>query len=667
MSQCPLKKSKKTSLKLLRNISFQDHVAMLGDDDGDTSHQRKKLRMEIKDHLNVDGVCGNILRSMKIPLKGDEEYEWHFLHPCAFLSEACKLCPLLGDMVKGNGGPRVVIYMDEIKPGNVLRPDPSRQVACWYWTLMNLPSWFHTRREGWFYFGCFPTKLLSKLVGGYSYLCGRMLEFFFEKLEPLNFKIGFPCKSTSGLFLCQAELAAILSDEKALKELWGLRGASGTKPCCLCQNILGHMPKERVDGHGWLLHYSCSDRTRFAKHTSATFQQMRDHLTTLASGRKEELNKMGQVYGLQYSASGVLWHPTLKQVVCPIRQTYYDWMHVLIASGGLAQYEINQFVKEIRGLGIALKQLDEFGSAVVLPKSRTKLPSTFFQDRLCEDDDSCIRGFASEMLVCISILSLFNETVLKPARLLPEHVTCFGYLADIMDLLGKQGADVVPPLRRAIDAHALLYEKLYPRCVKPKYHWLFHVPDNIEAFNINMSCFAPERKHRAVKAIAAHVFNEHLGHNITMRIGYECMLAFESQQNICAEIFLDGAVREIPNGAGMLSLWSAEIVCVRTARRLMTATGMIWLKDMVFAPSLSQLLAPIAFLEVIFLSGASEFIAQVNAHNWKGDCLFEALPTKSLLVWEPDFCSVAYTVQSCGSIRACLQTRDQELLRLAQK
>lgn len=122
LQQCPSvpsRNQKKTSLKLLRNISFQDHVAMLGDDDGDTSHQRKKLRMEIKDHLNVGGVCGNILRSMKIPLKGDEEYEWHFLHPCAFLSEACKLCPLLGDMVKGNGGPRVVIYMDEIKPGNV--------------------------------------------------------------------------------------------------------------------------------------------------------------------------------------------------------------------------------------------------------------------------------------------------------------------------------------------------------------------------------------------------------------------------------------------------------------------------------------------------------------------------------------------------------------------
>ena len=234
-----------------------------------------------------------------------------------------------------------------------------------------------------------------------------------------------------------------------------------------------------------------------------------------------------------------------------------------------------------------------------------------------------------------------------------------------MDLLGKQRANVTPQLRQSIDAHALLYEELDAGCVKPKYHWLFHVPENIEAFNINMSCFAPERKHRAVKAIAAHVFNQHLGHNITMRIGYECMQALESQENICKEIFLDGGVREISGGADMLSLWGEEIICVRTARKLMTATGMISLNDMVFAPSLSQLLAPIAFLEV-FMSGATEFITQVNAHSGKGDCLFEALPTQSLLVWEPDFGSVAYTVQSCGSIRACLHTRDQEL-RLAQK
>ena len=273
MVQFPFSKRKTSWLKLNGNVSFQDYVDMLGDDDCDASHQKKKIRREANQNLNAEGPCGKILRSMRIPMENDDEdYEWHFLHPCALLCELCKLCPLLDDIILENGGPRIAIYMDEIKPGNVLRPDPSRTVACWYWTFMNLPTWFQTRKEGWFYFGCFPTKLLQKVLGGHSYLFGRVLEHFLEKEDPLNFTIGFPCKSTKGTFLCQARLAAVLSDEKSLKELWSLRGASGTKPCCLCQNIIGHMPQENLHGHEWLLHYSCSDRARFARHAHAQKQ-----------------------------------------------------------------------------------------------------------------------------------------------------------------------------------------------------------------------------------------------------------------------------------------------------------------------------------------------------------------------------------------------------------
>ena len=163
---------------------------------------------------------GSIMRSMKIPL-GNAEYEWHYLHPCALLSEVCKRKPEFGDFVKGKGGPRLCVYMDEIKPGNILHPDPSRQLACFYWTLMNLPPWFHARKQGWFYFASFPTKCLKKVAGGYSYLLGRMLEVFLEIEDPLNFTTGFPCASSTGKFLCQGVLASTLSDEKALKEPWG--------------------------------------------------------------------------------------------------------------------------------------------------------------------------------------------------------------------------------------------------------------------------------------------------------------------------------------------------------------------------------------------------------------------------------------------------------------
>ena len=158
------------------------------------------------------------------------------------------------------------------------------------------------------------------------------------------------------------------------------------------------------------------------------------------------------------------------------------------------------------------------------------------------------------MLTCIPILALFNDTILEPTGLLSEHVLCFRYLATIMDILGKNAVnDLLPQLQRYIDDHGLLFQRLYPQCVKPKYHWLFHLPENIEDFKVNMSCFSPERKHRAVKTIAAHVFNEHLGHNITLRIGYETLKAFDSRA-----VFSKEPIREIRGGAAMLSFWSDE-------------------------------------------------------------------------------------------------------------
>ena len=104
---------------------------------------------------------------------------------------------------------------------------------------------------------------------------------------------------------------------------------------------------------------------------------MRDQLA-LVSANKQEVKKMGQLYGLQFHASGILWHPSLKHKLCPVKQNYYDWMHILLASGGLGQYEINEFVKKIRGMGIPLKQLDDFASVVFFSQRLYKAIADFF-------------------------------------------------------------------------------------------------------------------------------------------------------------------------------------------------------------------------------------------------------------------------------------------------
>lgn len=657
---------KQQTRRIPLHCSLGDQVAFLGDKDRDDGHQRKKIRAEMKDPLTAEGVCGPIMRSMKIPLDDDSEIDWWFLHPCAFLHELCKKCPRLGDLLGSVDKHKISVYMDEIKPGNVLRPDPGQSVAMWYWTLNDLPDWYHARNEGWFYFAAFPVNLIGQVVGGYSYLFARAMDFFWEKEEPFNFTSGFPCMSTRGTFLCQGKFGALLSDEKSITALWSLRGASGTKPCCFCQNVVGHMTRQQVQGHAWLIHYSCSSASKFAKHTSTTFREMRDRLEEV-SGRKAECNKLGQAYGLVYKQMGILWHPTLRDLVCPVQQTFFDWMHILIASGGVAQYECNELLKMVKGQGISLEQVDVFASKVVFPKRHANLSKKFFQERVNFDDNTCLRCFAGELLSALPILVLFSDIILEPLGLLPEHRQCLQFLADILDILtqGPRALQLLPELASAIAGHNDLYFKLYPDCSKPKFHWLFHVPENLETFQKNLSCFNPERKHRATKSIANHVFNDNLQHHVTMRIAHATLHSFDSDDGkVCKETYLDGPVHDVQTDSRVFmgALGAKDMVSFRAARRMVTATGAIFTGDCVFDSGMGQVLFPKKFFEVKFLSGRCKFLCLADCHKHFENVLFEGCPSENLVDWDSSFRAVAYTLRANGCLHAGLQSVDKHLL-----
>ena len=278
--------SSRPFIRLPRNVSFGDYIELLGDDEHDDTHQRKKLRMQIRDPLLAEGRCGQLLRSMEVTMHDGKKYQWHYVDPKALLSQLTKEHPEIGDHLKSvDTTVQLAFYMDEIKPGNVLRPDLSRSLSCWYFTIVQLPSFFHSRADGWFFFGAFPSKY-SKDQQDYSYLFRLMLETFFD--GDFNLSKGIPLYSSSGTFLFQAEIGMVMSDEKALCQLWGVRGASATKPCICCQNVLGHMKPEDVEEHDWLIHYSCPHRHRFAEQTTDLFWQMRNHLASLTNKKRLE-------------------------------------------------------------------------------------------------------------------------------------------------------------------------------------------------------------------------------------------------------------------------------------------------------------------------------------------------------------------------------------------
>ena len=94
----------------------------------------------------------------------------HIVSPLALTSYLCSTNAALYDFLaefasKRNNRLRMVTYIDEINPGNPLAPDPEKLLQAFYWTFIDLPSWFLRRRDSWFVCSLVRAKTALKLQG----------------------------------------------------------------------------------------------------------------------------------------------------------------------------------------------------------------------------------------------------------------------------------------------------------------------------------------------------------------------------------------------------------------------------------------------------------------------------------------------------------------------
>ena len=82
-------------------------------------------------------------------------------------------------------------------------------------------------------------------------------------------------------------------------------------------------------------------------------------------------------------------------------------------------------------------------------------------------------------------------------------------MVKIMTLGADAAAQHAHVLKDVITDHAALYRELYADQLKPKFHHLYHITDHVLNLGKLLSCWTTERKHRASKAIAGHVYNQY--------------------------------------------------------------------------------------------------------------------------------------------------------------
>ncbi len=513
---------------------------------------------------------GPLRKSLKVPTnEGDRELD--YLCPFAWLHVLCEGSEtfshfLLGKL-RGSSG-RLVLYCDECRPGNALRPDKGRAYAAVYWSLVDFPPWFRSSQSGWIATMFISAKQLQAVQGGISKVMEQLLLRWWPR-EGLNLEVhGVRVKAGPDREIARLKFSTFLGDEKALKEICQAKGASGVKPCISCANIVGRCDS-RLDPTSPLRHFSCDRPQDFDMWTAERLQEaanaVKECWRVQPRGRAEELEKM---LGLSYEpGGGLLWGDAAGIAKIP-EKVCWDHMHCLWASGGVAQLECNQFILAVGRLGLPLQMLQDFMHRFRFP-GRHHLRNFLLEDRIVQGADSHMKAFASETLCIISVLAMFGLMVLEPQGQLLDHVRCMCHLATLRDYFMSHGNSRLDPsgARRINGEHHRMFVNLYPMCVRPKLHYTWHCIDGHDRFGAILGCFAGERKHRESKQTANFAFRSFCKTLLTRSTVYA--LGQLSRATAVQEVCLVGRERLEADGS-----WRSS-GCMRSKWGLMSKGDML--------------------------------------------------------------------------------------------
>ena len=295
------------------------------------NHYPHGARIEIFD--NDGGV-------KRFPIADPFAALWMAVSECPNFAALLKQC-LLGNPPSPENMWRIILYTDDVTPGDVLGPANKRKFVAVYWSLLELGINALCREEGWF---TIMTEYLidfSDVAAGMSQLfCGIIKSFF----KPDGFNM-----STTGINLTfgpdclrlWAKLGVVLQDGAAHTVVWCSRGDTGSKVCLLCHNLFTSVSRVADEDDTNLLR---SDVIKLDELVSATDEDLRGRARYLQSMHgtvnADEFNSLQQALGITHRPHSVLLDRSLDEVLHITKIFHHDTMHALFANGlcGLCVY-----------------------------------------------------------------------------------------------------------------------------------------------------------------------------------------------------------------------------------------------------------------------------------------------------------------------------------------
>ena len=472
-----------------------------------SNHSIEREFQELADH---ETPYGRIVK--RVDLQRDDNSYFRLAYACPFAlfwylcQETPYFFPFLVTWLGLLTAASLVFYMDETRPGNILRPDMARAMHGLFWGIADLPDWYRAKRVFWIPFAHVPSREMKRIRGGPSAVYLKVCEVFWPIPIGLHHfeRTGVEARGRTIKFA----YGFMIVDEKCEKEVSGVKGAAGVKCCLSCLNCV-RTQKEITPGSG-LVKFSEPDMSKFEKNTPEILSAALDHLAEQKGVlSKTKFAELEVQLGINYEDCVLLYSPYRDMINLPTSRCT-DWFHDLLASGGVYQLLVNEVVLDVlEGTGLSLGDIDGFQADVSLPEG-SRMSKTFFADRVVELRGAHFKGFAADTISAVFVLCFMFECVFEdPAAFAQQRRLCTLARESLEILLaGDKAVRLADRLDDVLEQLQVLLLTLYPWCDIPKIHLMRHIKDGLIHFRKNLSCCSGERLHRRSKELGRFAYNK---------------------------------------------------------------------------------------------------------------------------------------------------------------
>lgn len=263
----------------------------------------------------------------------------------------------------------LIMYSDEVVPGNPLESGNLRKVQTVYYSFKELGPLALMCETSWFVITVIRSDIVSKIRDGMSQVMAALLRHVASRWCDCGLPFEFGGSSVRHVRMF-VRLRILVQDEKAHKQSYEVKGASGTKPCLLCRNVVSARSDVAQFATGNIVDICEHDVSKLVLHTDGTMRAAARHLATVArTANKATLELNEQAYGINYCPYGLLFDSALEPYLMPVSVFMSDWMHVFVV-GGCFNYHMRNLLRDLHGLRPAFdvsRQLGDYVEAWNLP------------------------------------------------------------------------------------------------------------------------------------------------------------------------------------------------------------------------------------------------------------------------------------------------------------